>query len=75
MTQSQNDSDSPEVILARAEAYERRMKARSELHPVAQVAETLMDRAQSCMNDLGCLIIILIVVIALLAPQLFGKVF
>lgn len=71
------DSSHPEVIKAKGEARERMLKARAELHPVAQAIHAFFDSVESCISELGCLLIILVIVLAILAPRvleaLFGR--
>lgn len=65
------DDDDPEVIRAKAEAKAKLLEARAKLRPVAQVLYTFLDGVGDILHDLGCLLIILIIIIGLFAPQLF----
>lgn len=71
------DDDHPEVIKAKAEAKARVMEARAKLHPVAQAIYALRDSFSDMIGQIGCFLIILIIVVAIFAPQiinaLFGK--
>lgn len=75
MTQKEYDDDHPEVIRAKAEAKARIMEARAKLNPVAQVIYALSDSVGAAIGQIGCLLIIAIIVIAVLAPQLFQLLF
>ncbi len=57
------DDDHPEVIRARAEATVKKLEARAKLHPVAQAIYALFDSVTNFVTNLGCLLIILVVVL------------
>ena len=75
MSKHQYDDDHPEVIRAKAEARARIMEARAKLNPIAQIIYALSDSVGAAIGQIGCLLIIAIIVIALLAPQLFQFLF
>ena len=66
------DDDHPEVIRAKAESEERILKARAELHPSTQAIYAFWDSIGNLVGKIGCLLIIAIIVIAIIAPKLFG---
>ncbi len=67
--------DHPEVIKAKGEAKAKILEARAKLHPVAQAIYALWDSVGNLVGEIGCLIIIAIIVIAVFAPQLFQFLF
>lgn len=68
-------SDHPEVIRAKAEAEERILKARAELHPAAQVVYAVFDKIPGFVESLGCMIIILVIILAIFAPIALERIF
>jgi len=75
MPQQQYDDDHPDVIRAKAEAKSRVTEARAKLNPIAQMIYALSDSIGAAIGQIGCLIIIAIIVIAVFAPQLFQLLF
>jgi hypothetical protein len=69
------DDDHPEVIKAKAEAKARVMEARAKLHPAAQAIYALWDSFSDLIGQIGCLLIILIIVLAIFAPQIINSLF
>ena len=69
------DDNHPEVIRAKAEAKARVMEARAKLNPIAQMIYALSDSIGAAIEQIGCLIIIAIIVTAVFAPQLFQFLF
>ncbi len=68
------DSDAEETR-AEGEAKARVLEARAKLHPAAQIIYAFWDSVGNLITGAGCLLIIAIVVIALLAPEVFGYIF
>ena len=69
------DDSHPEVIKAKAESREKILKARSTLHPSAQVIYTIMDKLENMVHMIGCFIILLVIIGAIFSPQLFDLIF
>jgi hypothetical protein len=66
MSEQEYDENHPEVIRAKAEAKERVLRARAQLHPLAQAMYSFFDGLQG----IGCLLIFAIIVVAFCAPGL-----
>ena len=60
------DEDDPEVIRAKAEAKERVLKARAQLHPAAQAIYSFFDSIDKIITSLGCWFVILLIVFSCL---------
>lgn len=75
--QYEDEDNNPEVIKAKAEAKQKILEARAQLHPAAQIIYTLFDSVGSMIETIGCLLILIIIALALFAPavlpNLFGK--
>jgi hypothetical protein len=69
------DNDDPAVIKAKAEARAQVLEARAKLHPLAQLLYTFLDGFDSIFQGIGCILILVIVVVAIFAPQLFTLLF
>jgi hypothetical protein len=69
------DDDDPLVIKARAEARAQVLGARAKLHPLAQLLYTFLDGADNIFRGIGCVLILVIIVVAIFAPQLFTLLF
>ncbi len=69
------NDDHPEVIRAKAEAKERILKARATLHPVTQIMYVFWDDLGNLVGSVGCLITIVILILAIFAPQVFSQIF
>jgi hypothetical protein len=69
------DNDHPDTIRAKAEAKKVVLEARAQLHPVAQAVYAFWDSLGNFIDNIGCLILLIIVVVALFAPQLFDYLF
>lgn len=72
MSKYDDPDDDPEVIRAEADAKARLLEARAKLHPLAQTIYALGDGVSDLISKMGCLLIIAIVVIAILAPQIIN---
>lgn len=68
------NDDHPDVIRAKAEAEARLIEARAQLHPAVQVAYTVVGGVGNFIVNLGCLLILLLVVVAVCAPTLLNRI-
>ncbi len=70
------DSNDPEVIRAKAEAAERELAAVAKLSPLAQGIRALHSLFIGCVQYVGCLLIVLVILLGMagVLPQLISAI-
>lgn len=69
------DDDRPEVIAAKAEAKKKVLEARSKMHPTSQFILTLFDGLGDIIGRIGCLVVIILVILVIFAPNILTLIF
>lgn len=69
------ESEEAQEIRAKGDALAKKLEARAQLHPAAQVVDTLGDKIGSIISNLGCFIVIVIIILAIAAPTVLQKLF
>lgn len=69
------ESEEAQEIRAKGDALAKKLEARSQLHPAAQIVDTLGDKIGSIISNLGCFIVIVIIILAIAAPTVLQKLF